>query len=56
MNVSETVRRSTWHQRALGRRVMTDAAPYFSISETDDSSHRDAVRRRSLARLAQLDA
>jgi hypothetical protein len=52
MEITETVRRSTWHQRSHGRRVLTDDLPYFSISESDGVAHRDALRRESLARLA----
>ncbi len=56
MAITDTVRRSTWHRRLIGRRVMTDEAPYFSISEPADVSDRDGSRRRSLARTAHLDA
>jgi hypothetical protein len=52
MEITETVRRSTWHQRSHGHRVMTDDLPYFSISESDGVAHRDALRREGLARLA----
>jgi hypothetical protein len=52
MEITETVRRSTWHQSSHGHRVMTDDLPYFSISESDGVAHRDALRRESLARLA----
>ena len=54
MDITETVRRSTWHQRSHGRRVMSDEAPYFSILESDGVAHRDALRRESLARRARL--
>jgi hypothetical protein len=56
MGITETVRRSTWHHRSIGRRVMSDEAPYVSISPPDDGSDRDAFRRRALARMAHLDA
>ena len=56
MGITETVRRSTWHGGVIGRRVMSDEAPYFSISRPDDGSDRDALRRRALARMAHLDA
>jgi hypothetical protein len=56
MSITETVRRSTWHHRSTGSRVMSDEAPYFSILHPDDLSDRDAVRRRALARMAHFDA
>jgi hypothetical protein len=56
MKIGETVRRSSWHRRPLGRRVMSDNPPYFAISEADGASDSDALRRRSLAGTAHLDA
>ena len=56
MGISETVRRSKWHRHPLGRRVMSDNPPYFSIAEPDDGGDRDGSRRRSLAGTANLDA
>jgi len=56
MGITETVRRSTWHHRSIGSRVMSDEAPYFSISYSDDLSDRDAVRRGALTRMARFDA
>jgi hypothetical protein len=56
MEIGETVLRSNWHRRPLGRRVMSDNPPYFSISQPDGVSDGDALRRRSLARTAHLDA
>ena len=56
MEIGETVRRSSWHRRPLGRRVMSDNPPYFSISEPDGVSDSDALRRRSLAGTAHLGA
>ncbi len=56
MDISDTVRRSTWYRRPLGRRVMQDNPPYFTISEPDGLSDSDARRRRSLARAAYLAA
>jgi hypothetical protein len=52
MDITETVRRSTWHHRPIGRRVMSDEAPYFSIADPDNVGHRDASRRQALARMA----
>lgn len=56
MGITETVRRSTWHRRSIGRRVMSDDAPYFSISVPDDVPDRDAVRRWALAQMALFGA
>lgn len=56
MTIRETVRRSTWHRRPLGRRVMSDNPPYFSISQADFASESDALRRQALARVAHLDS
>jgi hypothetical protein len=53
MDIGETVRRSTWHRRPLGRRVMSDTAPYFAISASDDEDP-DVQRRRALAATAGL--
>ena len=55
MDITETIRRSTWHQRSHGRRVMSDDAPYVSIAESTGVAHRDALRRESLAQLARCD-
>ena len=55
MEITETVRRSKWHRHPLGRRVMSDNPPYFSIAEPDGGD-RDACRRQSLAGTANLDA
>jgi hypothetical protein len=53
MDIGETVQRSSWHHRPLGRRVMSDNAPFFSISQPDDGD-RDAQRRRAFATTAGL--
>jgi hypothetical protein len=55
MSIGETVRHSTWYGGPVGRRVMSDTAPFFSISEPDDGD-RDAQRRRSLTTTAGLGA
>lgn len=52
MEITETVRRSSWDHRSSGRRVMNDGAPYFSIADPDNVGHRDASRRQALARMA----
>lgn len=53
MDITETVRHSTWYRRSTGRRAMSTEPPYFSIAQPDDDvSRRDALRRRTLARMA----
>jgi len=57
MGITETIRHSTWYRRSTGRRALTTEAPYFSIAQPDDDvTHRDARRRRTLARMAGFDA
>jgi hypothetical protein len=54
MDIQDTVRRSTWQRRSIGRRLMSDDAPFFTISDPDVVGNRDALRRRALATLAGL--
>ena len=57
MGISETVRRSTWYRRSIGRRALSHDAPFFSIGPSEDGVvQRDALRRRILARMARLGA
>ena len=56
MAITDTVRRSTWQRRSTGRRTISDEAPYSSIGEAEDVTHRDARRRSGLARTAGLGA
>jgi hypothetical protein len=56
MAITDAVRQSTWQRRSAGRRAISDEAPYVSIAEAEDGSHRDAQRRSVLARTAGLDA
>jgi len=52
MDIGETVRRSTWYRGPVGRRVMSDDPPFFSISPP--VGDRDAQRRGALATMAGL--
>ena len=56
MAITDTVLRSTWQRRSSARRTISDEAPYSSISDTEDVTHRDAHRRSALAHTAGLDA
>jgi len=56
MAITDRVRRSTWQPRATGRRTISDEAPYSSIAEAENVTHRDAQRRSVLARTAGLNA
>jgi hypothetical protein len=57
VDITKTVRRSTWHRTSIGRRAMSHEAPFFSIGPSDDDvARRDALRRRTFARMAHVGA